>query len=144
MLVLAACGTGAGPQSSTPTAGVSGEEGTADTPASDTTTTTTEPASTSTSTTTTTIAAGTDVTEILVQDGQIIGGVKSMRTDLGSVVRLVVTSDTTDHVHVHGYDLFFEVAPGAETEIEFTADVPGIFEIEMEDSHLVLVELEVS
>lgn len=101
-------------------------------------------ASTTSAPAATTTTAESDVTEIVVEGGQVVGGVRSMRSAIGLVVRLVVISDRTDHVHVHGYDLFFDVSPGAEAEITFTADVPGIFEIEMEDSHLVLAELEIS
>lgn len=90
------------------------------------------------------VAGPSDVVEIVVEDGAVVGGVETIHVELGSMVRFVVTSDTSDHVHVHGYDLFFDVTPGEETEIMFTADVPGIFEVELEDSHLPLVELEVS
>ncbi len=35
---------------------------------------------------------------------------------------LVVTAEVTDHVHLHGYDLMADVAPGKPARIEFTAD----------------------
>lgn len=82
--------------------------------------------------------------EIRVEGGAVVEGPGEVLVDLGSEVRLVVSSDTVDHVHVHGYDLFFDVSPGEEVEIEFVADVPGIFEIELEDSGLLLLEIEVS
>jgi hypothetical protein len=59
------------------------------------------------------------------------------------VVALVVRSALTDHVHVHGYDLMADVAPGAPATIRFTADAPGRFEIELEESGLQIAELEV-
>lgn len=46
-------------------------------------------------------------------------------------------------MHVHGNDIFFDLAPGRPEEIKFTAYVPGVFEIEPKDSHTLLVELEV-
>lgn len=93
--------------------------------------------------TTTSTGAAQDVVEVTVESGEVVGGPQRIRVDLGSTVRAVVVSDAVDQIHVHGYDLFFEVAPGSQTEIVFTADVPGIFEVELEDSHLVLMELEV-
>jgi hypothetical protein len=54
-----------------------------------------------------------------------------------------VRSDVADHVHLHGYDLMRDVAPGAPAQLVFTADIPGRFEIELEDRHLQLAELEV-
>ena len=46
-------------------------------------------------------------------------------------------------MHLHGYDLMADVAPGAPATIRFTADVPGIFEVELEDRGLHIAELEV-
>ena len=54
-----------------------------------------------------------------------------------------MTSDVADHVHLHGYDLMANVAPGAPATIRFTADAPGRFEIELEDLGLQIAELEV-
>jgi hypothetical protein len=73
-------------------------------------------------------------------------GVESVRrfsVRQGRVVALVVRSALTDHVHVHGYDLMADVAPGAPATIRFTADAPGRFEIELEESGLQIAELEV-
>ena len=58
-------------------------------------------------------------------------------------VKVVVRSAFADHVHVHGYDLMADVAPGAPATIEFTATAPGRFEIELEERRLQLAELEV-
>jgi hypothetical protein len=35
------------------------------------------------------------------------------------------------------------VAPGRPAVIDFTADAPGVFEVELEQAHLRLVELQV-
>lgn len=85
-----------------------------------------------------------DVLEIAIEAGEILSGPDRIEAELGSTVMFVVVSDAVDHVHVHGYDVLFDVAPGRPAEVQFIADVPGIFEIELEDSHLLLVELEVS
>ncbi len=82
--------------------------------------------------------------EIAVEDGEVVGGPLDLSVDLGSTVHVTVTSDVEDHVHVHGYDLFFDVGPGETTEIRFVADVPGVFEVELEGMHTLLMELEVS
>ena len=92
----------------------------------------------------TTSTTGLPVIELEVVGGAVVGGPLEVGFDLGSEVRLVLVSDVADHVHVHGYDLFFDVSPGDSTEIEFVADVPGVFEVELEDSGLLLLELEVS
>jgi len=61
----------------------------------------------------------------------------------GRKVKLVVTSALADHVHLHGYDLMVDVAPGAPGTIDFTAAAPGRFEIELEDRGLPIADLEV-
>ena len=58
-------------------------------------------------------------------------------------VVLTVTADVTDEVHVHGYDLFAVVTPDAPAVVDFVADIPGIFEVELEDAGTELAELEV-
>lgn len=102
------------------------------------------------SSTTTTESASTTSTvddrpvEVRVEGGAVVVGPGELAVDLGSEVRMMVVTDTADHIHVHGYDLFFDISPGEEVEIEFVADVPGVFEIELEDIGLLLLELEVS
>ena len=109
-----------------------------------TTTTTTSPSSgsTSSSDTTSTTVAGTLV-EVTVSGGQVSGGVEHAEVEVGEAVTIRVTSDVADEVHVHGYDLFADVSPGTPAEITFTADIPGVFEVELEGIGLELVELQV-
>lgn len=58
-------------------------------------------------------------------------------------VRLVVIADVTDHVHVHGYDLMADVAPGSPAVVPFIAELPGRFEIELEDRGRQIAQLTV-
>lgn len=129
------------------------DQGTSTTTTVDTTTTVSETASTIVEPTTTSIGTTTtepattpteaDVTEIVVEGGEVVTAPNRIEAGLGSTVILVVVSDVVDHVHVHGYDVFFDVAPDSPAEIQFVADVPGIFEVELEDANILLVELEV-
>ena len=66
-----------------------------------------------------------------------------VRVDLGQKVRIQVEADRAEEVHVHGYDLKGDVAPGRPAIIEFTANVPGVFEVELEEAGLKLFELQV-
>jgi hypothetical protein len=61
----------------------------------------------------------------------------------GTRVRIVVIADVSDHVHVHGYDLMSDVAPGSPGVVSFTANVPGQFEIELEDRSRQIAQLTV-
>lgn len=82
--------------------------------------------------------------QIVVAGGVVNPPAERVPVPLGNTVRLVITSDVADEIHVHGYDLSTEVAAGGTAEMEFVADVPGIFEVELEDAVIPLVELEVS
>jgi hypothetical protein len=57
---------------------------------------------------------------------------------------LLIRSAVADHAHLHGYDLLADVAPGRTARIAFRADVPGRFEIELEDRGEQFAELIVS
>ncbi len=80
--------------------------------------------------------------EVTVQDGEVSGH-REVSVGVGTEVSLEVTSDTADRIHVHGYDLYEEVPAGGSATVEFTADIPGVFEVELEDNHLLLLELTV-
>ncbi|MEX0863650.1 MAG: hypothetical protein WD269_02100 [Acidimicrobiia bacterium] len=86
----------------------------------------------------------TGLVEITIAGGEVVGGPAQLEVDVGSEVSLLVTSDQPGHVHVHGYDLFFELVPGLGTEVRFTADAPGVFEIEVEGTGTLIVELTVN
>ena len=61
----------------------------------------------------------------------------------GQTVRLVVTSDVADEIHVHGYDVKADVAANGTVELSFTASIPGVFEVELEQRGRRLFTLEV-
>ncbi|MGH3072619.1 MAG: hypothetical protein ACRDNB_10180 [Gaiellaceae bacterium] len=69
--------------------------------------------------------------------------VKKLSVERGSQVELVVESELADEVHLHGYDLMVDVAPGKPATIRFEATAPGRFEIELEDRGIQIGELEV-
>jgi hypothetical protein len=80
---------------------------------------------------------------IAVVGGQPEGGIRRASVRRGRQVVLRVTADVADHVHLHGYDLMADVAPGAPAQIRFRATVPGRFEIELEDRRIPIGDLEV-
>lgn len=137
VLVASACSPGDAESSNTTVFAVE--------PTSTTTPTTTAspPTPTSLPASTTTLATREPV-EIFVEGGEVIGGAPIIVTELGGEVWMVVHSDTIDHVHVHGYDLFYDVTPDVPADIMFIADIPGVFETEMEGGHTLIAELEVS
>jgi len=80
-----------------------------------------------------------------VDPGPVLTGasVRRLRVEKGDTVRFRVRSPNDDHVHIHGYDIMKDVKAGETTRIFFTADIDGIFEIELEDAHVPIAELRV-
>ncbi len=69
-------------------------------------------------------------TEIRLEGGEVQGGVQRIEAKAGDTVRFVVISDTPDDIHLHGYDIEKEAAPGRPARFEVEADLEGAFEIE--------------
>jgi hypothetical protein len=118
LLVLAACGGGT---NDAPTVGSGGP------------------------TTTFTTVAGAPVTVVAVtfRGGSVVEGASRQRATLGQPVTVRVTSDVADEVHVHGYDKMVDVAAGRTAEVTFLANIPGVFEVELEKAKKVLFTMEV-
>ena len=106
-------------------------------------TTAEEPTTEETTTQETTAPAPIPTLPVNVRDGAPIGGIQRLAVQQGERVRIRVTSDVADHVHVHGYDLMRDVAPGSPATIRFRATLTGRFEIELEDRGTPIAELEV-
>lgn len=76
-----------------------------------------------------------------IADGVADPQLEQQRVAQGSTVRIEVTSDVADQLHLHGYDETADVAAGETAVIEFTADLTGRFELETHDSGLTLLHL---
>jgi hypothetical protein len=57
---------------------------------------------------------------------------------------IVVDSDVSDEVHVHGYDVKKDVTAGGSVRIPLDATIPGRFEIELENRGTEIAELTVN
>jgi hypothetical protein len=108
-----------------------------------TTVATTATTSTSGAATSSTAGFSGVLVEAKVTGSNVETASKRVRVDLGQKVRVQVEADRAEEVHVHGYDLKGDVAPGKPAVIDFTANVPGVFEVELEESSLKLFELQV-
>jgi len=143
VMVLAACGGGETTSSTTATTATTTVS--SDTSAPTQTTSTGATAQTTTTalvpTTTATTLPDIDVIDIDLTAGDDPGRV---RVELGRTVRISITADFTDEVHIHGYDFRADVGPGAPAVLEFVADIPGLFEVELEEARRRVVELEVT
>jgi hypothetical protein len=80
---------------------------------------------------------------VKVRGGKASGDTGRVAVPLGTPVIVSVTSDVGDEIHVHGYDRKAKVPPGATGSVAFTANTAGVFEVELEDSKLQLLQLQV-
>ena len=79
---------------------------------------------------------------IRVRGGKPVGGVKTITVQKGDRARIEVTSpDTSDEIHLHGYDISRDLKAGGQVRFSFTADAEGIWEIELEGSGTQIGEL---
>lgn len=85
-----------------------------------------------------------DASEIVLEfdAGALVGGVRRETVALGSIVVLRIEGQIDEQVHIHGYDLYVE--PDGPGRLTFDALIPGRFEIELEQSGRLLVELTVA
>jgi len=83
------------------------------------------------------------VVRIVVRGGKVVGGPKVHEVPFRKRVTLVVSSNVADEVHLHGYDLMRDVAPGRPLRLTFVARLSGTFDLELEDVRLGLGELSV-
>ena len=90
------------------------------------------------------VADAAQTATVEVVDGAPAGGHQRVEVDLGSVVAVVVASDAAEEVHVHGYDILRAVSDGHPAHFAFTAEIPGVFEVELEGSGRLLLQLEIS
>jgi plastocyanin len=102
----------------------------------------TSPAAGSSSAGAGTSAKASDIV-VSVKDGKVSPKAHRVKVAVGSSVRILVSSDVDDEVHVHGYDIEREISAGQSSTIEFTADQTGIFEVETHESGLLLLQLQV-
>jgi hypothetical protein len=84
------------------------------------------------------------VAEIVVKGGEPVGGVAELEFDRGERIQFVVRSDVADHVHLHGYDVFMDIAAGGRVEFDVPATHDGVYEVELEDRVVPLAEITVN
>ncbi|RFU87319.1 hypothetical protein DY218_07875 [Streptomyces triticagri] len=81
--------------------------------------------------------------KIAVRDGEVDPAPGRIEVKKGERIRLEVTSDRADTLHVHGYDREAELPAGRSATLAFTADRTGLFEVETHESGLLLTQLAV-
>lgn len=81
---------------------------------------------------------------LTVAGGKVTGDTGRVTVPLGTRVRITVTTDVADEIHVHLYDLTQQVGAGSSASVEFVADKPGVVQVELHESKLPLTRLAIS
>lgn len=89
----------------------------------------------------TTVTTPDGLIEIVLENGEPVGGAVTLEVEVGGLVEFRITSDHDDELHVHGLDHYFELPAGEPVKVSFIAEAPGVFEIEGHHRHLLVVEL---
>lgn len=80
---------------------------------------------------------------LLIQDGKPLGGPLTLQVKKGDSLKVLVQSDSTGEIHVHGLELTFPVQAGQSSAIELPTTQTGAFEIELHPGDVPLGTLEV-
>jgi hypothetical protein len=70
-----------------------------------------------------------------IEHGHVPANMRLIRVMQGDTVKLEVTSDQRQFVHLHGYEIMKEVTLGAVTELAFTANLTGRFPVHLHGGH---------
>ena len=88
-------------------------------------------------------AATVQVITVSYAGGKITPPESKVPVKLGHKVEIRVTSDVAEIVHNHFDNVEKDVAAGGTVVFDFTADKPGVYEVELHKSDKLLLELEV-
>jgi hypothetical protein len=100
---------------------------------STTTSATTATPTTGSTPTTASTPAKPEPATVVIRAGKPVGGVQKVTFKKGGTIDLIVTSDTADEVHFHGYDVAKDVAKGGSVRFRFPAKIDGRFVVELEN-----------
>jgi hypothetical protein len=88
-------------------------------------------------------ASRKDVFDLVIKDGKLASGQSVMQVHQGEQVVLRISSNTSDELHLHGYDLHAQLTPQETAVLEFNANRTGRFTLELHQANTELGALEV-
>jgi hypothetical protein len=89
-----------------------------------------QPPTSSQATTSTGTSATVTTFHLQLKDAAVVGGPKTFTAKKDDIVRIVVSTNAPDQVHLHGYDIEKEATPSKPAVIRFKANIEGSFELE--------------
>jgi hypothetical protein len=88
-------------------------------------------------------SARSEVFDLAIKGGRLVSGPAVLQVHEGEQVTLRIRSDSSDELHLHGYDLHASIRPGETASLQFTADRTGRFGFELHKARTELGALEV-
>ncbi len=82
--------------------------------------------------------------DLVIRDKNLVTGEPVLKVTQGDNVVLRITSDRTDELHLHGYDLSLPLRAHQPAELKFKATLSGRFDFELHHAHVDLGALEVT
>ncbi|GAB3401697.1 cupredoxin domain-containing protein [Flindersiella endophytica] len=76
-----------------------------------------------------------------IEKGAVTPNAEKLEVKAGTTIKITVTADMKDELHVHGYDKSVELQPGKPATLEFVADTTGEFEIESHGTDKLIYQL---
>lgn len=84
------------------------------------------------------------VPQLEIKDGAPVGGVLEVEVTEGDELRIDVTTDAADELHLHSYDVYLDIVPGKTNELVVeNADIGGVIELESHSTGTLLAEISV-
>lgn len=81
--------------------------------------------------------------EITVAGGAVQPPPTQVDLAVGETLTLVVTSDRDSVLHAHGFEAETPVPAGRPTSVQLTGTAPGVYEVELHDPDLLLLQVAV-
>jgi plastocyanin len=85
-----------------------------------------------------------DPPEFIIRAGERVSGPATIELRVGDTVKFTIISDADDELHIHGYDKTIPLKSGEFATVEFKADIPGKFEIELHETGALVTTLQVN
>lgn len=79
-----------------------------------------------------------------IAKGNVTPSAERIEVKVGTIVKITVTTDAEDELHVHGYDKKLTVIPSQARTLTFLADKTGRFEIEFHKADKLIYQLVVT
>jgi hypothetical protein len=83
------------------------------------------------------------ILEITVVDNGVTPPPSQVDLAAGETLRLVVTSDRDSQIHAHGFGVEADVPAGQPTSVDVIGTVPGVYEVELHNPDLLLLQVAV-